>query len=362
MIETTRSVRKEERRRTVVAIVVSVAVHALLLLIALVLLWAKAVSLFGPEPEPEEPVTLTIIPAEPSPTPEERGFVDSAQGEVTEDVPEDARFESDQNTKAVSAADPTDDSEAPAVDGEEDSAAIRDLEMSLGPIAPPSQASPASEPTEAAPEQPVEPSEERPPVDEPEDAEEPEPTPEEEKPEATPEPSPTPPQPADLAFLDPTLRKPAPKPEVEVRKPETPKPPSPARPPGFQPETRTTRLTGGISNRGSEASIEAMSTPLGRYKKQMQDAIGSRWYYYVNDMIDLVNVGTVKISFTIRADGKVEGVRVLSNTSNESLASSSVRAVMAAEIPPIPEEIVGELQGERIEVDYTFSILGGRGR
>ncbi len=362
MIETTRSVRKEERRRTVVAIVVSVTIHALLLLIALVFLWLNAASIFAPEPEPDEPVTLTIVPQEPEPTPEEKGFVDSAQGEVTEDVPEDARFESDANTTALSQATPTDDSEAPAVDGQEDAGAIRDLEMSLGPIEPPSQASPASQPTEAAPEEPIEPTEERPPVDEPADAEEPEPTPEEEKPEGTPEPSPTPTAPADLAFLDPTLRKPAPKPEVEVPKPELPKPPSPARPPGYQPETRTTRLTGGISNRGSQASIEAMATPLGRYKKQMQDAIGSRWYYYVNDMIDLVNVGTVKISFTIRSDGKVEGVRVLSNTSNESLASVSVRSVMAAEIPPIPEAIVGELQGGRIEVDYTFSILGGRVR
>ncbi len=362
MIETTRSVRQEERRRTVIAIVVSVAIHLLLLFVVLVLLWTNAASIFAPEPEIDEPVTLTILPPEPEPTPEERGFVDSAQGEVTEEVPEDAKFESDENTKAVSQAEPTDDTEAPATDGEEEASAIRNLEMALGPIAPPSQASPLSQPEEAVPEQTAEPSEERPPVDEPEDAEEPEPTPEE-RPEGTPEPSPTPPpEPAELAFLDPTLRKPAPKPEVEVRRPETPRPASPPRPPGFQPETRTTRLTGGISNRGSQSSIEAMATPLGRYKKQMQDAIGSRWYYYVNDMIDLVNIGAVKLSFTIRADGKVEGVRVLSNTSNESLASCSVRAVMAADIPPIPEEIVGELQGRRIEVDYSFSIMGGRGR
>ncbi len=361
MIETSRSVRQEERRRTIVAAIVSVAIHLLLLLIAAIVIWMNRAHLFAPEPEEEEPVTLTILP--PEPPPEERGFIDSTQAEVTEEVPEDAQFESDQNTRAVSTAEATDDSVTPAVAGEEENLALRDQNVSVGPIQPPSAPSAPSPPTPAVPEQPAEPSKPQPPVEQPTEAETPEPEPEpEEKPEATPEPSPTPPADAELALLDPTLRKPAPRPEPEVRRPETPRPPAPASPPGYQPETRTTRLTGGISNRGDLASIEAMATPLGRFKKMLSDAIGSRWYYYVNERIDLVNIGTVTLRFIVRADGSVEGVRVLSNSSNESLASLSVRSVMEAEIPPIPEEVSRELNAERIELDYSFTISGGRRR
>lgn len=357
MIETSRSVRQEERRRTVVAALVSVAIHLLLLLIAAFMIWINREHLFAPEPEDEAPVTLTILP--PEPPPEERGFIDSSQAEVTEETPENAQFESDQNTKAVSTAEATDDSATPAVAGEEDNLALRDQNVSLGPIQPPSAPSQPSPPTPAVPEQPAEPSKPQPPVEQPTEAETPEPEPED-KPEATPEPSPPPPAEAELALLDPTLRKPAPRPEPEVRRPETPRPPAPASPPGYQPETRTTRLTGGISNRGDRASIEAMATPLGRFKKMLSDAIGSRWYYYVNERIDLVNIGTVTLRFIVRADGTVEGVRVLSNSSNESLASLSVRSVMEAEIPPIPEEVSRELNAERIELDYSFTISGGR--
>ncbi len=116
-------------------------------------------------------------------------------------------------------------------------------------------------------------------------------------------------------------------------------------------------MTGGISNRG-QASLNAVATPLGRYKKMLSDAIGSRWYYYVNDMLDLVNVGTVQLRFIVRADGKVEGVKVLNNSSNESLASCSVRAIIEAEIPPMPKDVAQVLAGNKLEVDYSFTIVG----
>ena len=127
--------------------------------------------------------------------------------------------------------------------------------------------------------------------------------------------------------------------------------------PGFQPQTRITRIHGNISNRG-RSSVEALGTPLGRYKKMMSDAIGSRWYYYVNDQIGLLNVGSLTVSFIVEKSGKVTNVKVESNTSNESFAACSVQAIMDAEIPPIPDELSPMLEGGRIQIDYTFTILG----
>jgi hypothetical protein len=176
---------------------------------------------------------------------------------------------------------------------------------------------------------------------------------------APPEPVATP-EPALPATTQLALRDAPPRPKAEQQKPET-KPAQPARPKppaasGFQPETRITRIKGNLSNRG-KASVDAAATPLGRYKKMVSDAIGSRWYYYVNDQIGLLNIGTVEVRFIVSSNGKVGGVKVLANTSNESFASVSVNSIIEAEIPPIPDEVAKLLVNERLEIDYTFTIL-----
>ena len=103
--------------------------------------------------------------------------------------------------------------------------------------------------------------------------------------------------------------------------------------------------------------MSATATPLGRYKKMLSDAIGSRWYYYVTEQLGLLNVGTVEVRFVVRQNGNVERVQVLRNSSNESFAACTVRAIMEADIPPIPKELVPMLEGSRIEIEYSFTIL-----
>lgn len=336
MIETAREQRIRERRRIVIALAISVLVHVLLLGVALLVLVISAVMRPPSEPEPEvdtEPVELIFLsPPEPK---EERGFIDSAQTEVSEEVPENAQFESDENSRAASERPPVSDENTPSVDGErDDGLTLRNQELALGPSKRPSPPAPP-------------PQEQRPAVEE----QPPQPHEEQQREEPTPTPAPTPSK-NDLAVPAP----PKPRKEPEVRKPEPPTPPAVPRTPGYQPQTRTTRLTGGISNRG-RASVDAVATPLGRYRKMLNDAIGSRWYYYVSDMIGLVNVGAVHITFTVRADGKVEKVRVTRNTSNESLASCSMRSIIEAEIPPIPREIAETLEGGKLEVDFSFTIV-----
>jgi hypothetical protein len=49
--------------------------------------------------------------------------------------------------------------------------------------------------------------------------------------------------------------------------------------------------------------------------------------------------------------------RVSSNTSNESFEIVTLESILAAEIPPIPPDVLPELEGGRIEIDYTFSII-----
>jgi len=257
--------RESSRKKTLRAAILSVILHILLIIgIALVVgLQPPAIVI----PEEEDTIQVTMVDP-PKPAAEEPQYLTTVESQRSKTAPETPAFESDKDTRAASEAPATGDIPLPTQEGEESPATqFEDREFTAGKEPQPS--APASEPT-----QPAEPS---PPA--PEKA----------------LPKPTPRQPAsEIALLQPIRPQATPRPtpkETQLPKPET-QPASPALP-GYQPQTRVTRLKGNISNRG-RAAADAVATPLGRYKKQLSDAIGSRWYYYVNDMMDLVSIGTVE--------------------------------------------------------------------
>jgi outer membrane biosynthesis protein TonB len=318
--------RAEDRRETLAALAASALLHLLLILGAAWFL-LRAVDSSSPAipAAEEEPIRLTILPPVPAPTPKPQFLSTPLRENLERDPSKDAPFESDNDSLAASEAAPTGAEPLPSQDGlEQPGIQLQDQQYTAGKANPPA---PAVEQVEPAPPAA----------------------------EALAEPQPTP-RPADeLALLETPKPTPPPKPTPEKPAPE--KTARPASPGGYQPETRITRLRGNISNRG-RASVEARATPLGRYKKQVADAIGSRWYYHVNSQMGLLNIGTVEIRFQVLPDGKVKAPRVISNSSNESFASVSLAAVIQAEIPPIPPELVGLLENGRLEIDYSFTILG----
>jgi outer membrane biosynthesis protein TonB len=125
--------------------------------------------------------------------------------------------------------------------------------------------------------------------------------------------------------------------------------------PGFQPHSERTRIEGSISNLGPRG-IDAIGTPLGRYQKVVKDAVGSRWFFYINRRMDMMTVGTVRIRFFVNEKGKVEDVRMLSNTANDTFAGFSIQSIMDATIPPPPSDVVDVLDGNRLEIVYTFTL------
>jgi TonB family protein len=349
---------KRERREISVAFLLSLFLHLLLLLVALMVLLLGQEPAALPIPDSEEPMEITFLPP-PEPPATEPTFFDTTGLAEAEQPPEDARFESDRDTAAASAQTGQGAQDLPAQDGvEEPFLSVIEQRATVGPEPAPSEESPASppdiaqldEPREAEEAQEAEPTETAEPMEPTEAVAEasPEPTP-----EVTPEPAPE-----DIALQRP--------PEVRRAQPVDPsqtptqvrraQPPSPARPPGYQPERRVTRIEGGVNNRGA-SSVAAMATPLGRYKKALSDAIGSRWYFYVRSEIGLFSVGTAVIRFHVLPSGRVTAVQVLSNSSNESFASVTIRSIMEADIPPIPPDVSDLLENNRIEVDFTFSIL-----
>jgi outer membrane biosynthesis protein TonB len=115
-------------------------------------------------------------------------------------------------------------------------------------------------------------------------------------------------------------------------------------------------IAGNITNRGI-SSVNALGTPLGRYQKIVADSIGSRWYTYVDQKRDLINIGTLRLSFVIDPSGRVKNLKVTANSSNEAFASVCVQSVLEAHLPPIPEEVVNTLPPEGLEVDGLGFII-----
>ena len=125
-------------------------------------------------------------------------------------------------------------------------------------------------------------------------------------------------------------------------------------PPGYQPQTIQSKMSGSINNRG-RAAVMAQSTPLGRYQKGVEDAIGSMWYIEVDrQMSFLVHTSEVRLHFFVTRSGRVRSVRVSGGDPNNALASLSIGAVSEAEIAPIPSDVSEMLPGGELEVDMGF--------
>lgn len=195
------------------------------------------------------------------------------------------------------------------------------------------------------------------------------------KPSPTPEksvaPTPTPaPDTEEMALLTNTP-KPIPSPpsteeKTDVPTPSetaTPTPPPETTPPApastYRDLQQQTIIRGGISNRGRSA-VNAVGTPLGRYRKQIEDAIGSRWYFMINERVDLASIGTTALTFRITADGTISNVRITENTTSEAAASIALRSIQETKFPPIPEELLPTLPDGYFTMEESFTIFANR--
>jgi len=334
-------------------VVLSCLIHGVLIMF-LAILFAKHLLKKEIQKYPPPEVTLEITP--PSET--ERPFIEAK--EVSEKAPLNSPFQSDQNSKAASERPPDGHLPLPSQQGIPQSA----LELQNQRHTPGEK--PASHAGNPLPAQPLSPSSTpaRKVSEEQKSSLSPTPAP---TPYATPNPQPTPtapPPPNSIKLLEP--------PESSAvsskQKAQTADNPSTTYPPrqasvigsqgstkGYQPETRQTVIRGNISNRG-RSSVAAEATPLGRYRKGVSDAIGSRWYYYVNERMGLLSIGTVDVSFKVTASGKVSGLHVVSSNGNESLTDCSLRSIMDAKLPPIPPDVARTLQNGVLEIDYSFTV------
>ena len=332
-------------------LLLSCIIHGVLILL-ITFFFAQKFARQKSEPSPTPEVTLEITQLDKK----DRPVVDAKN--ITDKAPENAPFQSDQNSKTSSELPPDGTLALPSQQGVDQTALELETQKYTAGEKRASQAgnqAPAQPPSPATP--PVPPLPQKPLTQAP-----PQPSPETKPtPQSTPSPPPTStPPPNSLKLLEPPATKPK---QGSPSIPSLPSaPPSAAAQPGtsgstkgYQPETRQTVIRGNISNKG-RSSVAAEATPIGRYKKSVADAIGSRWYYLVEHDMSLLSIGTVQVAFIVNQDGRVTGKRVISSTSNSSALQNCSLEAVGSKFPPIPPDVAQTLQNGSLEIEYSFTI------
>jgi outer membrane biosynthesis protein TonB len=339
----------KERRKIGLAILISLFLH-----FAVGFSLAAFGSAFTPTPPLEDkPVELTIVDmsAPPPPSvPKNPPYLETAPDKEAPEKPKDQTFESNANSLAASNLPATGDLPLPTQEGKDRPEVNLDTHQSSLPTEG-SKPQPETQPS-VAPESKPTPALTPAPSAKPSEAPSAKPT---VPPVTTPEPeqfamlhaTPPPPikapdevEPAPVASASAPPPAPRPKPEVAAS--------------NYQPEKRQTRITGGLTTRGP-SSVNAVGTPLGRYQKAVSDAIGSRWYYYMNSKMDLISIGTAHIYAEVDAQGHLQKLQVVSNNANEAFANICLQSFQEAHIPPIPPDLIAALPDGRMPVDFSFT-------
>lgn len=402
-----------ERQKVFVALLASVLLH-LIGMVVFGLLWAtNQLASMASVPPPQKPLEVTLLtrplpekktgkPPEkpeikpapeakptpvPAPVPEPpkpkatpkilRALVDSEGLAVSEKAPKNAEFSSDKNSVAGSEMPATNNSGLPGQAGKERPfTQFETKDYTAGKLGnPPGLKAPVApapvelpRPTPPHPTTTVQPTPAPPPP-----LFKPEPLPTGTPPpppnpdamkitKAAPTPQPAPfdlpkPKPLENAPVFPT---PAPTPQ-KLAMLATPTPPrtmpkTGRNDPGFQEQKEAVKIEGGISNRGKKG-VDSVETPLGRYRKSIATAISQRWNEHVREHMDLITLGTVRLKFYVTSSGRVEDIRLLSNTSTESFATYTIKSIMEAKIPPLPKDVVPLLENGRLEItEWSFTI------
>ncbi|MDR1192350.1 MAG: hypothetical protein LBK60_11925 [Verrucomicrobiales bacterium] len=153
-----------------------------------------------------------------------------------------------------------------------------------------------------------------------------------------------------LTTGDPSASRPASQ-AAAARPPAEPRPAA-----SFSTSRIASRMIGGAAD-DDGTSIAVRETEEGRYKVKLYRAIGSRWYQYVHMDTGLLNIGTVKIKFYVKANGTISGVEITSGRDNEALVAISRRSIVevSGQLEPFSPSMREKL-GDGFWDDVNFSI------
>jgi outer membrane biosynthesis protein TonB len=311
-----RTIDHEHNARTILwALLAAILIHLLFAYLLAVLGGAFTPAL----PIEEKPVELTFVDLSPVPlVPKNSAFIETDESKKSVEPPDEKTFESNANSIAASELPATGEAPLPSQTGKD--RPLVDLETHAYSL----QTNGAQPRPSAAPQ-------------------------ENSRPSPAPQPTVQPPLTAAEQFAMLTAK---PTPEVNP----SVAPASAQARSAYRAYKERTRISGRITNRGI-SSPNALGTPLGRYLKILLDAVGSRWYAFLDQKRDLINIGTTRVVFVVDRSGRVNNLKVIENTANETVANVCIQSIQEAQLPPIPDDLAATLPAEGLDMDIPFTIF-----
>lgn len=124
---------------------------------------------------------------------------------------------------------------------------------------------------------------------------------------------------------------------------------------GFSSEERQNVTNGSPAKEGADA-VDAIGTPLGKYKKAVRDVISAKWHEYRQKNADQVTWGILKLEFSVDASGRVNDLQITKNEANAILAEFSLRAIRESDLPPMPAEVADSVGAKGLVIHYDIII------
>ncbi|HEY1084798.1 MAG TPA: hypothetical protein VGE29_21210 [Prosthecobacter sp.] len=308
----------------------SVAIHVLLLMLLAWGFGSQAAREFlkkepaATEEEPEVtlifPEQILVAPPPPQELPSRKILVNTSGNEAAATAPQNARFVSDKNTVAASILPPSATSSLamPTLNGTAPGQPeLTSQEYQAGKLQP-AAAKPAPAEKKVAADTP-----ERLPIE-------------------VRKPAPVEPPAKDAVSL-------------QVRVPEDAPPPlmtTPSDDADFAAFRQVTKTEGTVSREGENA-VDAAATPQAIYESKVKAAISQRWQESVNTA-KLAVTGRLSFSFYLDKKGIPQDLVIHSDSreADPRMRELTLRAILDADIPPLPADLLPTLEGERMKIQY----------
>ncbi|MBU6327832.1 MAG: hypothetical protein KGQ89_09395, partial [Verrucomicrobia bacterium] len=124
--------------------------------------------------------------------------------------------------------------------------------------------------------------------------------------------------------------------------------------PGFRGNQEKNRLSGSLSRKGV-AAMNVANTALGRYHASLSRAVEAEWSRNCTKYRDFITPGILTLRFVIDEKGGVRSVGVVEMIdAGEVQKGFTLNAIRQAKIPPMPKDLLKELDGEPLELIYNF--------
>jgi outer membrane biosynthesis protein TonB len=84
--------------------------------------------------------------------------------------------------------------------------------------------------------------------------------------------------------------------------------------------------------------------------------VEKKWHYYRLRNRGSVSYGYLKVRFFVNREGKAEDIQFVEKANNPLMEDFTLEAILKADIPPIPKELLPMLDNDRFPVEYDILI------